>query len=276
MSSDTPTPEPTTPVEVPAEPPVKRRQVGAYIVLIIIAVAALGFVWFYRFNTSTPILTIYPSQTLVSADWGGYAVSSDLITPQKAVTSVSGSWVVPQVAPYTDSFSAAWVGIGGQYDESLIQTGTEHTWINGSYSYSAWYELLPQDSIALNMTVSPGDTISASLTLQNAASKTWVIEITNLSNGQTFRKSVYYDSSQSSAEWVVERPVVNNNQFPLANFGKLTFKSCSATIGGRTGGITSFPHSLVIMRGRMNNDLVKITDAATNGTSFEVDFLSPR
>lgn len=69
---------------------------------------------------------------------------------------------------------------------------------------------------------------------------------------------------------------MNNNQFPLANFGKVTFTSCSATIGGITGGITSFPHSLVVMRGRMNNDLVTTTDATTNGTSFEVDFLASR
>jgi hypothetical protein len=275
--SETPTPEPSAPpIEVPAESPPRKSRVGAYFFLVIIAVAALGFVWFYRFNTSIPVLTVYPSQTLVSADWGGYAVSSDLKTPQGLVTSVSGSWVIPEVTNSANSYSAAWVGIGGQYDESLIQTGTEHVWLNSGANYTAWYELLPQDSIQLNMTVTPGDVITASVTLQDAASKTWVIEITNLSKGQTFKKSVFYDSSMLSAEWIVERPTVNNFQFPLANFGSVTFTGCSATIGGRTGSITSFPHSTVNLRGRMNNDLVTISDTTTGGISFRVDYVASR
>jgi hypothetical protein len=275
--SETPTPEPSAPpIEVPVEPPARKSRVGIYLILVIIAVAALGFVWFNRFNTSIPVLTVYPSQTLVSADWGGYAVSSDLIKPQGLVTSVSGSWIIPEVTNSANSYSAAWIGVGGQYDESLIQTGTEHIWLNNSAVYMAWYELLPQDSIQLNMTVTPGDVITASVTLQDAASKTWSIEITNISKGQTFRQSFFYDSSMLSAEWIVERPTVNNLQFPLANFGSITFTGCSATIGGRTGGITSFPHSTINLRGRMNNDLVAISDTTTGGISFSVDYVASR
>ena len=68
-----------------------------------------------------PVLAIYPNQRLTSADWGGYTVSSDLLSPAGVVTSVSASWVVPSVTPSASStFSATWIGIGGQYDESLI------------------------------------------------------------------------------------------------------------------------------------------------------------
>ncbi len=263
-------------VEEPTPPRRGGSRIAIYMVLFIVVLAAGAAVWFTRFNTQTPILTFYPSQQLVSADWSGYSVSSDLSAPQADVTAVTGTWIVPNISGTNDSFSAAWIGIGGQYDESLIQTGTEQSILNNTASYFAWYELLPNDSIYLNMTVNPGDTMSASITLQNSATNTWLIVLKNLSNGQTYQKSFQYASTRSSAEWVVERPTVNNVQYPLADFGTITFTACSATIGGRTGSITGFPHSMVNMRGRMGNDLVSAGALSQDGFSFGVTFITSR
>lgn len=275
--SETPPQEPTPPVVEEPSPPQKiNSRTGVYLILLIILLAAGAAVWFLRFNTGTPVLTFYPSQQLVSADWAGYTVSSDLASPQPVVTAVRGSWTVPEVSASAESYSAAWVGIGGQYDETLIQTGTEHSWVDGQARYLAWYELLPADAVYLNMSITPGDAMTASVTLQDSASDTWLIEIRNLSNNQVYQRSFLYNSTRLSAEWIVERPTINRVQFPLADFDSLTFTECSATVRGRTGGITSFPHSLVYLRGRMANDLVGISNVSADGISYTISFVSPR
>lgn len=93
---------PEAPIEAPVEVPVKRRKsVWMYFTLLVIMVLVLGGVWFFRFNTSTPVLTMYPSQRLTSSDWSGYTVSTDLLNPQAAVTSVSSSWTIPQITAST-------------------------------------------------------------------------------------------------------------------------------------------------------------------------------
>ena len=275
--SEAPAQEPTPPVvPEPLPPPKTGSRTAIYLTLFVILLAAGAVVWFLRFNTSTPILTFYPSQQLVSADWAGYTVSSDLASPQPVVTAVRGSWTVPEVSTSAESYSAAWVGIGGQYDESLIQTGTEHSWVNGQARYLAWYELLPADAVYLNMTLTPGDAVTASVTLQDSASDTWLVKIRNLSNNQAYQRSFQYSSTKLSAGWIVERPTINRVQYPLANFGNLTFTDCSAIVEGKTGGITSFPHSIVYLRGRMTNDLVSISNVSADGAAYTISFVSPR
>ncbi len=92
--------------------------------------------------------------------------------------------------------------------------------------------------------------------------------IRNLSNNQAYQRSFQYNSTMLSAEWIVERPTINRVQYPLANFGNLTFTDCSATVEGRTGGITGFPHSIVYLRGRMANDLVDISNVSAGRRSL--------
>jgi hypothetical protein len=218
-----------------------------------------------------------PEPAPTSADWSGYTVSTDLQSPQAAVTSVTGSWTIPDIsASADDSFSAAWIGVGGQYDETPIQTGTEHDWVNGAAGYIVWYEHLPQNPVQINMIVSPGDIMTASITLQDATTQTWVVEIRDASNGQTFRQSLSYATTRLSAEWIVERPTVNNRVSTLADFGKITFTGCSATLSRRTGSITGFPHSAFTLLGRINNNLVTVSDTSAEGASFTVDFVAPR
>ena len=75
-----------------------------------------------------------------SLNWAGYAVSESSPT----VTSVLGSWIVQPAQPNVNAtYSSQWIGIGGFSDSSLIQTGTESDYYNGSAHYDAWYELLP-------------------------------------------------------------------------------------------------------------------------------------
>jgi len=215
-------------------------------------------------------------QTLTSTDWAGYSVATDFNSPKQLVTGVSGSWSVPKVAvSQTDAFSAAWIGIGGQLDETLIQTGTEHDSINGTEVYFAWYELLPDLSIGITtMNVSPGDKITASIELLNSATNEWTIEIADTTNGQSFQQNVQYNSPRLSAEWIVERPTINQNLGTLANFGSVTFTASSATIQGNTGSITDFSYAQIIMQDRLNKQLVTVSSLSADGSRFTVTYLS--
>src|SRR5690348_15903977 len=95
-----------------------------------------------------------------SANWAGYAATG------AQFSRVSGSWVQPIASCDSGSGDAAfWVGIGGATAESsaLEQTGTEVDCSSGSPVYSAWYELVPDAPVPVDLAVRPGDHISASV-----------------------------------------------------------------------------------------------------------------
>lgn len=215
-------------------------------------------------------------QSLTSLDWAGYVVVSDFRNPQPVFTSVSGSWVVPEVAiSQRDTYSAAWIGIGGQQDDTLIQTGTQHDSINGQPVYSAWYELLPYDAVTIaTINVSAGDTIEAHISLVDSASNEWLVRIVDLTNGQSFSRNLSYDSSRLTAEWIVERPTVNNIIGTLANFGSVTFAGPSATLDSRAVTISDLPFSRVTMYDRHNTQLVSISPLDSRSSSFTVTYLN--
>jgi hypothetical protein len=142
-------------------------------------------------------------QGLISTGWAGYVITSDLENPK--VIGINASWTVPRIGvSSSDAFSSAWIGIGGYSDKTLIQTGTEHDSVNGQEYYSAWYEMLPDKAVRINtMSVSPGDVITASITLINSDTDQWAIRIYDVTKDQEFYRTFTYNSSRSSAEWVV-------------------------------------------------------------------------
>ncbi|MDQ3809285.1 MAG: G1 family endopeptidase [Chloroflexota bacterium] len=170
-------------------------------------------------------LEIPPGQS-TSSNWAGYAARGG------SFTSVSGTWVVPEIpldAPF--GADAAWVGIGGLRTRDLIQAGT-HQLVSGSGSvvYQAWVEKLPEVSRTVPLAVLPGDTVSASIDLQ--APDTWLITLTNHSTGQSLVRTEHYESSLSSAEWIQEAPFARRRVLPLSEFGSITFTAGSAVRDG--------------------------------------------
>jgi hypothetical protein len=190
------------------------------------------------------------------------------------VVGVQASWTVPRVnVSQKDGFSAAWIGIGGQLDDTLIQTGTEQDSISGQEQYSAWYELLPYDSVPIpTIDVSWGDNITASITLVNSDTDAWSVQISDLTTGQSFQENFFYSSSRLSAEWIVERPTINNSLSALANFGNVTFTNASATISSTVGTIGNFSFTQVTMQNRQNIQLVTVSSLSPDGSSFTVNY----
>jgi hypothetical protein len=212
------------------------------------------------------------------SNWAGYIIASDLQNPQAVVTSISASWIVPAVAiSPQDTFAAVWIGIGGYFDPTLIQVGTEQDYINGTADYFAWFEFLPESSIIIEtLTVSPGDQMNASIQLINSRVDAWSIYIKDLTTSQEFNYNLDYASSQLSAEWIVERPEVGRRLATLADNGKVTFANCQATVGAKSGTISSFSAIQSIMYYKVQNtsgvtQLAAVSDLTDNGSSFTVE-----
>ncbi len=241
--------------------------VALWLILLVASLTILS-------SVVSPFLRTLQTQSLVSLDWAGYGVYESPIFQQPVVTGVYGSWVVPYVAASAaDSFSAAWIGIGGQSEPTLIQVGSEHDFISGQAAYSLWYEMLPADSISISeITISPGDQISASITLSDSSSNTWLIKIDDITTGQGFDQTFTYNSSRLTAEWIVERPTVNNQLSVLADFGSVTFSDIKAQIGDTSSSPNAFSNFEVLMEDRQNNDLVAVSSLSKNGSSFTINY----
>jgi len=237
------------------------------ILIIFILIVSLVFVF--------PFLANLSREQLISSDWSGYSVASNMVKPQPSVKSVNGSWAVPTVKiSATDSYSAIWIGIGGQFDDSLIQVGTEQDSRKGRAAYSAWYELLPANPITIDsINVSQGDQIEASIFLLDTNTTAWSMKIQDITNGQSFQKTVIYASSMLSAEWIVERPSVGARLSTLADFGQVEFTRCTETVDGKDGNISTFPHAQLTMVNRQNADLAHVSSLTSGGSSFTVTYV---
>jgi hypothetical protein len=202
-------------------------------------------------GTTTSSAQAAAASTVAVADqtdsnWAGYVVSRPATTTT-TFSDVSGSWTQPAVSCQGDSpsHSAFWVGLGGYTGEHLEQTGTSADCsTNGQAAYSVWYELVPAAQVPVNMTVQPGDQISAHVAVSGS---TVSLSISDLTRHTTFSKQLQMSSpSVSSAEWVAEAPsrcVSSSSQdchiLSLADFGGVRFTGASVSSGGRTGSITS-------------------------------------
>ena len=180
------------------------------------------------------------------SNWAGY-VAASTATAKASFSGVSGGWTQPAVdcAAGSPSDSAFWVGLGGYSGEHLEQTGTAADCsASGQADYYVWYELVPAAQVQVNMTVQPGDRLSAHV---GVSGDTVTISISDLTRHTTFSKQLQMSGpTVSSAEWIAEAPsrcVSSSSRdchiLSLADFDSVTFTGASASAGGRTGSIRS-------------------------------------
>jgi hypothetical protein len=205
-----------------------------------------------------------------SSNWSGYALSQTsppglpcVPASGKTYTAVSGTWTVPAVTGggRQSAYSAAWTGIDGFTNSSLIQAGTEQDVIKGVAHYAAWWEILPAaETVIPSITVEPGDSITVSIV--QVAGTSWKITLTD--NGQPgtpghvaqppFWTTQTYTGPGTSAEWILEAPQVGGRIATLAPYGSTNFDLGSADsaspglVGGTSGELTqsSFFRSTVV------------------------------
>jgi len=197
-----------------------------------------------------------------SSNWSGYVASGG------TYTSVTGTWIVPQVGSTTTGADATWVGIGGVSGTDLIQAGTQATVSGGDVSYEAWTEMLPDSSRTVSLAVAAGDSITVSITEQ--ASGQWLITMVNNTTKATYQRTVRYSSSRSSAEWVQEAPSAGRGIIPLDDFGTVRFTAGSAVRDGKTQGLGALGATAVAMINRAGQAIAQPSTLGADGSSFTV------
>jgi hypothetical protein len=164
-----------------------------------------------------------PQQT---SQWAGY-----FETPG-AVRSVSATWVVPAlVCSGTETLSSTWVGIGGLSGGALLQAGMYDNCIGGVSENGAFAEEYPGSTASFDLLISPGDTVTA--TVSDAASG-WQAEVTDVTTGQTASASAPDYSGGGSAEWMVEAYGAPGG-IAVSDFG--TEQLSAFTVGGAPASI---------------------------------------
>jgi hypothetical protein len=183
---------------------------------------------------------------------------------------VDGTWTVPAVtgAGRQSTYSAAWTGIDGFTNSSLIQAGTEQDVIKGVAHYAAWWEILPAaETVIPSITVEPGDSITVSIT--QVAGPTWKVTLTD--NGQpghpaqpSFSTTQTYTGPGTSAEWILEAPQVGGRVATLAPYGSTKFDLGSAD--GATPGLAAGTSGELTQGSFFHSTVVSIASAPDTGT----------
>lgn len=209
--------------------------------------------------------TTAAQSTQMTANWAGYAATNG------DYTYISSSWNVPQVSASDEmSSDATWIGIGGVNSQDLIQIGTQDIVApGGQVQTSAFYETLPEESQTISsLSVNPGDSIYASL--NEAAGGQWTLSITDNTSGQSYSTTVYYDSSNSSAEWIEEDPSDGYGFVPLDSFGSVAFSSASTVNNGTTEDLTTAGAVPIDMVNSADEVEASVSSINSNGSSFTV------
>src|SRR6266702_2010355 len=209
-----------------------------------------------------------------STNWSGYAVTG----ASGCVSDAKGSWAfraIKGTCPGTNQYSSFWVGIDGFSSGTVEQTGTDSDCQNGAPTYYAWYEFYPHPSFLISgLTVRPGDHMTAEASFNG---RSFTVTIMDASTGVSFSTSARVRSAQrSSAEWIAEAPSSSGGILPLADFGTVSYSSCTATVNGTPGTVGSFGSSVQVITMVSNSGAVKAqpSSLSSSGNSFSVTWKS--
>jgi len=209
-----------------------------------------------------PISSLAPD---LSYNWAGYAATNGKFT------AVRGTWIVPSVSMNTDSTTAdaIWVGIGGVVSSDLIQTGTQAiTMPSGNIVYQAWYEKLPSSSQIIPMDIKPGDSITA--LVSQVQTGVWNISLTDNTTNQNFNINTSYNSSLSSAEWMVEAPSTLFGLLPLDQFQPFDFSNSQTTMNDATISLQQSGAKSISMVNTFGQTLASPSQVGSDGGSFSL------
>jgi hypothetical protein len=196
-----------------------------------------------------------------STNWSGYAETGS------GFTSATANWTVPSVSSSSGStYSSAWVGIDGDGNSNLIQTGTESDYYSGKAHYDAWWEILPAaETVITTITVHPGDSFTG--TVAKVSGTTWKITLKDNTTGASFSSSKTYRGAGASVEYIQEAPEVGGSIAKIAHFS--TFSFSGLTVNGHSPSLKSADEILLVQSGHTYS-----TPSAPNsgGNGFSVSY----
>jgi hypothetical protein len=200
-----------------------------------------------------------------STNWSGYAADSG------TYTSVSAEWVQPTgtCSGRSDKYASFWVGLDGYSSDSVEQTGTDTDCDGSTPEYYGWYETYPNPSYNFGDSVSPGDTIEASVTYEG--SNNFLLSLSDLTQGWTTTTTqTVSGAARSSAEVIIEAPCCTNSGgiLPLADFG--TVNVSDSTVDGAAIGTTDPAEIIMINNSGEDKDTVS---ALSNNENFSATWI---
>jgi hypothetical protein len=172
-------------------------------------------------DAATPRLAQGALET--STNWAGYVASHGRFT------SVSASWVVPAVKAGTrpTEVAAMWVGIDGRGTRNLEQIGTLSGELGGTPAYEVWFEVVPKAPVYVRMALSPGDSVTASVTTNGDGNFTLFIR-NNTTHAAYSTLQPSPGADLVTAEVIAEAPGTVSGPSALPDFGTLTFTNARA------------------------------------------------
>lgn len=175
-----------------------------------------------RGHGATAARTGAAKNATTSTNWSGYVVTGG----SGAFNSVSSSWTEPAASCGGGTqYAAFWVGLDGYNSSSVEQTGTDSDCSGGSPDYYGWYEMYPAAPVYFTNPVSPGDSMSASVTVSGTS---YTLTLTDNTQGWTQTENETGSFSNSSAEVITEAPSSATGPLPLADFGTINYSGASA------------------------------------------------
>jgi hypothetical protein len=194
-----------------------------------------------------------------STNWSGYAADSG------TYTSVSAEWVQPKgtCSGGSDKYASFWVGLDGYSSDSVEQTGTDTDCDGSTPEYYGWYETYPNPSYNFGDSVSPGDTIKASVTYEGSSK--FLLSLSDVTKGWTTTTTqTVSGAARSSAEVIIEAPCCTNSGgiLPLADFG--TVNVSDSTVDGATLGSTDPVEIIMIDNSGNDKDTVSALSGNEN------------
>jgi len=180
-----------------------------------------------------------------STNWSGYA---DDNSGGNTYSQVSSNWTEPSAScTSTESLAAFWVGIDGYSSSSVEQDGTLIECYRSHAYYYTWWEMYPSNSIqVVGSSLSPGDSIGASVVRSGSSYTLKVTDSTHAANSFSTTQTCA-SCADSSAEWIAEAPSGSSGVYPLSDFHSWLTSGASVTSGSARGDISSFPDDELTM-----------------------------
>jgi hypothetical protein len=156
-----------------------------------------------------------PPSRFALSNWGGYIAEGS----SGEFTSASADWkIAKSTCNASDDLYAPWVGIDGDGDETVEQTGVATSCSGGKPVEDAWYEMYPASPVYFSTKIKVGDLIEASVVYSGGE---FTLTMTDKTAGWTHKVSKKLASAKLlCAEAIIEAPG-GGGTFP--KFSKVTF-----------------------------------------------------
>jgi hypothetical protein len=203
-----------------------------------------------------------PDEDMDSTLWAGYASAVD----EGSFDSVSAKWEVPRVEcrdGEVHTMVAVWVGLDGLHNDAVEQTGTASACegdVHGVPMYYAWVQMKPQPSQILPIEVRPGDSMAASVELQDGQFR---FKIRNVTLEQEYSDSWPCQAPGLSAEAVIEAP----RNYQLPEFAPIRLHDVMVD-GSPIGELE--PDRIILARGDPRVVRAEPGELTDEGTAFQV------